>query len=107
MAHGTKRVGLAGAGQSEGQDIDAAVHEVAVGQLSQLLLQSQGHTVVLEGLPGLAAGSLDAVRSRPMRRCRRSSASCSSTSRKVERASPWPAVVKRDTDCAPMVGNRN
>ena len=101
-------MGLPGAGQSEGQHVDAAVDEAAAGQLAQLLPQSQGHTVVLEGLPGLARiGSLDAVRSLPMRRCLRSSASCSSTSSRVSRASPCPAAVNRDTDCAPMVGNRN
>ena len=49
-------MGLAGAGQSEGQHVDAAVDEAAVRQLAQLLPQSQGHTVVLEGLPGLAGG---------------------------------------------------
>ena len=42
--------------QSEGQDVDASLHKVAVGQLAQLLLQCQGHTVVLEGLPSLAGG---------------------------------------------------
>ena len=55
----------------------------------------------------LPDGSLEAVRSRPMRRWLRSSASCSSTSRRVSRASPWPAAVKRATDCAPMLGSRN
>ena len=45
-----------GAGQSEGQDVDAAVDEAAARQLVQLLPQSQGHPVVLEGLPGLADG---------------------------------------------------
>ena len=49
-------MGLAGAGQSEGQHVDAAVDEAAVRQLAQLLPQSQGHTVVLEGLPSLAGG---------------------------------------------------
>ena len=54
VAHGAQGVGLAGAGQSEGQHVDAAVDEAAVGQFAQLLPQSQGDTVVLEGLPGLA-----------------------------------------------------
>ena len=49
-------MGLAGAGQSEGQHVDAAVDEAAAGQLAQLLPQRQGHTVVLGGLPGLADG---------------------------------------------------
>ena len=108
-------MGLAGAWQSEGQHVDAAVDEAAVRQFAQLLPQSQGHSVVLEepapvktGVSQvLPAGSLDAVRSLPMRRCRRSSASCSSTSSRVSRASPCPAPVNRETDCAPMVGNRN
>ena len=52
-------------------------------------------------------GNLEAVRSLEMRRCLRSSASSSSTSRKVARASPWPEAVKRDTDRAPMVGSLN
>ena len=55
----------------------------------------------------LPEGSLDSRRSRLMRRWRRSSASCSSTSRKVARASPCPAAVKRATDWAPMVGSLN
>ena len=55
----------------------------------------------------LPEGSLDARRSRLMRRWRRSSASCSSTSRKVGKASPWPGAVKRSTDWAPTVGNLN
>ena len=53
----------------------------------------------------LRQGSRDSRRSRLMRRWMRSSASCSSTSRKVARASPWPAAVKRATDWAPMVGS--
>ena len=56
VAHGAQCMGLAGAGQSEGQHVDAAVDEAAVRQLAQLLPQSQGHTVVLEGLPSLAGG---------------------------------------------------
>ena len=101
-------MGLAGAGQSKGQDVDAALDEASASQLAQLLPQSLSGTrscsKVSQVLP---AGSLDAVRSRPMRRCLRSSASCSRTSRKVDRASPCPAAVKRATDCAPMVGSRN
>ena len=56
MSHGAQGVGLAGAGQPEGQDVDAAVYEAAGGQFPQLLPESQGHPVVLEGLPGLARG---------------------------------------------------
>ena len=107
VAQGAERVGLAGAGQPEGQHVDAALHKAALGQLVQLLPQRQGDSVVLEGFPGLAEGSRDSRRSRLMRRWRRSSASCSSTSRKVARASPWPAAVKRATDWAPMVGSLN
>ena len=54
VAHGAQRVGLPGAGQSEGQHIDAPIDEAALGQLIQLLPQGQGHPVVLEGFPGLA-----------------------------------------------------
>ena len=49
-------MGLAGAGQPEGQHVDAAVDEAAAGQLVQLLPERQGHPVVPEGLPGLARG---------------------------------------------------
>ena len=110
VAQGAQRVGLAGAGQSKGQHVDAALDEAALGQLVQLLPHGQGYAVVLEE-PALVKtgvsqvlpeGSLDSRRSRLMRRWRRSSASCSSTSRKVARASPWPAAVKRATDWAPM-----
>ena len=55
VAHGAKCVGLAGAGQPEGQHVDAAVDEAAVGQFPQLLAQRQWHPVVLESLPGLAS----------------------------------------------------
>ena len=56
VAQGAERVGLAGAGQSEGQHVDAALHKAALGQLVQLLPQRQGDSVVLEGFPGLARG---------------------------------------------------
>ena len=49
-------MGLAGAGQPEGQHVDAALHKAALGQLVQLLPQRQGDSVVLEGFPGLARG---------------------------------------------------
>ena len=48
VAQGAQGVGLAGAGQSEGQDVDAVLHETALGQMVQLLAQRQGHPVVLE-----------------------------------------------------------
>ena len=54
VAQGAQGVGLAGAGQSEGQHVDAALDEAALGQVVQLLPQRQGDTVMLEGLPGLA-----------------------------------------------------
>ena len=41
-------------GSPKAKHVDAALHKVAIGQLAQLLLQCQGHTVVLEGLPSLA-----------------------------------------------------
>ena len=41
-------------GKSEGQDVDAVLHETALGQMVQLLAQRQGHPVVFESLPGLA-----------------------------------------------------
>ena len=88
VAQGAEGVGLAGAGQPEGQHVDAALDEAALGQVVQLLAQRQGDPVVLEGFQVLPEGSLDSRRSRLMRRWRRSSASCSSTSRKVARASP-------------------
>ena len=47
VAQGAKGVGLAGAGQSEGQHVDAAIHEAALGQMIQLLPHGQGHAVVL------------------------------------------------------------
>ena len=56
VAQGAERVGLAGAGQSEGQHVDAVFHETALGQMVQLLAERQGHAIVLEGLPGLARG---------------------------------------------------
>ena len=56
VAQGTKGVGLAGAGQSEGQHVDAPLDEIALGQVVQLLAQGQRHPVVLESLPGLARG---------------------------------------------------
>ena len=76
MAHGAQCVGLPGARQPESQDVDAPLDEVAVGQFSQLLPESQGHPVVLEEpAPAKAgvsqvfpAGSLDAVRSLLIRR---------------------------------------
>ena len=55
VAQGAERVGLAGAGQSEGQHVDAVFHEVALGQLVQLP-RRQGHAIMLEGLPSLARG---------------------------------------------------
>ena len=54
MSHGAQGVGLAGAGQPEGQHVDAVFHEASAGQLVQLLSERQGHPVMLEGLPGLA-----------------------------------------------------
>ena len=54
VAHGAQRVGLAGAGQPEGQHVDAPLDEAALGQMIQLMAQRQGDSVVLEGLPGLA-----------------------------------------------------
>ena len=51
-------MGLAGAGQSESQDVDTPLHEAALGQLVQLLPERQGHRVVLESLPGLALWEL-------------------------------------------------
>ena len=56
VAQGTQGVGLAGAGQSEGQHVDAALDEAALGQVVQLLAQGQRHPVVLDSLPGLARG---------------------------------------------------
>ena len=49
-------MGLASAGQSEGQDVDTVLQETALGQMVQLLTQRQGHPVMLEGFPGLARG---------------------------------------------------
>ena len=56
VAQGAPGVGLAGAGQPEGQHVDAALDEAALGQLVQLLAQGQRHPVMLEGFPGLARG---------------------------------------------------
>ena len=42
VAQGAPGVGLAGAGQSEGQDVDAALDEAALGQMIQLLPHGQG-----------------------------------------------------------------
>ena len=42
VAQGAQGMGLAGAGQSEGQDVDAVFHKAALGQLVQLLPQRQG-----------------------------------------------------------------
>ena len=56
VAQGAPGVGLAGAGQPEGQHVDAVLDEAALGQLVQLLPHGQGYAVVLEGLPGLARG---------------------------------------------------
>ena len=115
VAQGAQGVGLAGAGQSEGQDVDAALDEAALGQMVKLLPKCQGDPVVLEepapvktGVSQvLPEGSLDSRRSRLMRRWRRSSASCSSPSSRVGRASPWPASVKRKVVSAATVGSLN
>ena len=56
VAQGAPGVGLAGAGQPEGQHVDAALDEAALGQMIQLLPHGQGYAVVLEGFPGLARG---------------------------------------------------
>ena len=56
VADGAQGVGLAGAGQPEGQDVDAPLDEAALGQMIQLMAQRQGDSVVLEGFPGLARG---------------------------------------------------
>ena len=56
VSQGAQRVGLAGAGEPEGQHVDAVFHEAALGQMVQLLTEGQWHPVVLEGLPGLARG---------------------------------------------------
>ena len=67
---------LAGAGQSESQDVDAPFHEAPLGQLVQLLSECQGYPMVLEE-PALVEtgvsqvlpkGSLDSLRNRLMRR---------------------------------------
>ena len=80
LAQGAKGVGLAGAGQSEGQDVDAAF---------QLLPHGQGE--------------------RPPRSCQRpglpaTMRPASFLFQYLPRASPW---VKRATDWAPMVGSLN
>ena len=54
VAQGAQGVCFPGAGKTEGQDVDAAVDEAAVGQFPQLLSERQRHPVVLEGFPGLA-----------------------------------------------------
>ena len=46
VAQGAQGVGLAGAWQPEGQDVDAALDEAALGQVVQLLPQRQGDTVM-------------------------------------------------------------
>ena len=115
VAQGAPGVGLAGAGQPKSQHVDASLHKAALDQLVQLLPHGQGYAVVLEepdpvktGVSQvLPEGSLDSRRSRLMRRWRRFSASCSSTSRNMGRASPCPAAVKRATDWAPTVGSLN
>ena len=48
VTQGAQDMGLAGAGQSESQDVDAPVDEAALGQLVHLLPQRQGHPVVFE-----------------------------------------------------------
>ena len=52
VAQGAPGVGLAGVGQPEGQHVDAALDEAALGQVVQLLPERQRHPVVLEGLLG-------------------------------------------------------
>ena len=64
VAQGAQGVGLAGAGQPEGQDVDAALDEAALGQMVQLLAQRQGDPIVLEVSQVLPEGSLDSRRSR-------------------------------------------
>ena len=56
MGQSAPGVGLAGAWEAEGQDVDAPFHELAPGQLVQLLAQGKGKPAVLEGFPGLARG---------------------------------------------------
>ena len=70
--------------------------------------RSQGLTLQRCGLPSRRTPAFDILHHRRSRTgcwghfLRKSSASCSSTSRRVGRAYPWPPVVKRDTDSAPM-----
>ena len=107
VVQGAQGVGFAGAGQSEGQDVDAVLHETALGQMVQLLAQRQGHPVVLEGLPGLAQrqpgftkqpddASLAAVLGLLLQRLKQG-----------RPASPWPASVKREVVSAATVGSLN
>ena len=42
VAQGAERVGLAGAGQTEGQHVDAVFHEAALGQMVHLLSHEPG-----------------------------------------------------------------
>ena len=106
MAQGAQGVGLAGAGQPEGQHVDAALHKAALGQVVQLLPHGQGYAVLLEDFPGLARGQpglpaqpvdapVAAILSFLFQHLQES----------MGRASPCPAAVKRATDWAPMVGS--
>ena len=56
VAQGAPGVGLAGAGQPEGQHVDAALHKAALGPAGPVAAAAPGDSVVLEGLPGLARG---------------------------------------------------
>lgn len=51
---GARRVGLAAAGQPEGQPVDGAVTEVAGGELAESLGERRGQAVGLQGGEGLA-----------------------------------------------------
>ena len=58
MAYGAHGVGLAGAWQSEGQEVDSTLHEAPIDQFAELLSERHRHPVVLEGVPRLSDGQL-------------------------------------------------
>ena len=93
VAQGAQGVGFAGAGQSEGQYVDAALDEAALGQMIQLLPQRQGDWLCSKVSQVLPEGSLDSRRSRLS--AGGSDPQLPAPARKMGRASPWPAAVKR------------
>ena len=107
VAQGAQRVGLAVPGSPKASTLTPRSTKLPWARWSSCCLMGKGMRSCSKVSQVLPEGSLDSRRSRLMRRWRRSSASFSRTSRKMGRASPWPAAVKRATVSAATVGSLN